>query len=381
MLIFEPNNISNRLMTYNWQFPDWPNFTYNLSEVEPIMLEFAQEYGEIQGLLQGLSPAVAQETLLQTMANEGVKSFEIEGEYISKVEVMSSIRRNLGIDLSPENQKDKRAKGLAELLMAVRNTFQEPLTIEMLCQWHNLLFDHQTLISTGEWRTGIEPMQIISGAIGREIVHFEAPPSNAVPKEMDQLVNWYNSNTSITEGKITNALIRAAIAHLYFESIHPFEDGNGRVGRALAEKALSQSLGFPVQLSLSLAIEADRNAYYTALKNAQRSLEVTDWLIYFAQVILEAQRNAKEVVQFTLKKSKFFELHKDNLNESQLKVINKMLDQGTAGFEGGITAKKYMGITSVSKATATRHLQHLAEIGALIQTGAGRTVRYELNLE
>jgi len=293
---------------------------------------------------------------------------------------MSSIRRNLGIDLSPENQKDKRAKGIAELLMAVRNTFLEPLTTEMLCHWHHLLFNHQTKISSGQWRTGSEPMQIISGAIGKEIVHFEAPPSSAVSKEMEELVNWYNSNNSLAEGKITNALIRAAIAHLYFETIHPFEDGNGRVGRALAEKALSQSLGFPVQLSLSLAIEADRNAYYTALKNAQRTLEITDWLIYFAQVILEAQRNAKQVVQFTLKKSKFFELHKANLNESQMKVINKMLDQGTAGFEGGITDKKYMGITSVSKATATRHLQHLAEIGALIQTGAGRMVRYELNL-
>lgn len=380
MLIFEPIKIPNRLMTYNWQFPDWPNFTYKLSEVEPIMLEFAQEYGQIQGLLQGLSPAMAQETLLQTMASEGVKSFEIEGEVISKIEVMSSIRRNLGIDLSPDNQKDKRAKGIAELLLAVRNTFQEPLTNEMLCHWHHLLFKHQTQISSGEWRTGSEPMQIISGAIGKEVVHFEAPPSNAVATEMERLVDWYNSASFPTESKISIALIKAAITHLYFESIHPFEDGNGRIGRALAEKALAQSLGFPVQLSLSLVIEADRKAYYNALKNAQRTLEITDWLTYFSKVILEAQRNAKEVVQFTLAKAKFFDLHKAHLNESQLKVITKMLDQGIAGFEGGITAKKYMAITSVSKATATRHLQHLAEIEALIQTGAGRTVRYELKL-
>jgi Fic family protein len=197
---------------------------------------------------------------------------------------------------------------------------------------------------------------------------------------MEGLVRWYNSETLFVEGKISNAILKAAIAHLYFESIHPFEDGNGRIGRALAEKALSQSLGFPVRLSLSLAIEADRQAYYNELKNAQRTLEITDWVIYFAKVILDAQRNAKLMVQFTLKKSKFFELHKSNLNESQLKVINKMLDRGIEGFEGGITAKKYMGITSVSKATATRHLQHLAEIGALIATGAGRTVQYELNL-
>jgi len=367
-------------MVYNWQFPGWPNFTYNINEVEPIMLKFAQEFGEIQGLLQGLSPSLVQETLLETMASEGVKSFEIEGEYISQVEVMSSIRRNLGLDQSPDNQKDKRTKGIAQLLLEVRNNFKEPLSIEMLCHWHYLLFNHQTQISSGKWRTGIESMQIISGAIGKEIIHFEAPPSHLVPKEMEGLVSWYNSAPLIKGGKISNAILKAAIAHLYFESIHPFEDGNGRVGRALAEKALSQSLGFPVQLSISSAIEGDKQAYYNALKNAQRTLEITDWLTYFAQVILEAQCNAKQVVQFTLKKSKFFELHKSNLNESQLKVINKMFDQGIAGFEGGITAKKYMGITSVSKATATRHLQHLAEISALVPIGSGRTVRYELNL-
>jgi Fic family protein len=367
-------------MAYNWQFPEWPNFTYHISVLEPISLEFAQEYGQIQGLLQGLSTSLAQETLLQTIATEGVKNFEIEGEVVSRIELISSIKRNLGIDLSPDNQKDKRIKGIAQLLLEVRNSYLKPLSTEMLCHWHNLLFSHQSQISSGIWRTGSEPMQIISGAIGREIVHFQAPPSDSVPTEMEKLVDWYNSASFPTESKISIALIKAAITHLYFESIHPFEDGNGRIGRALAEKALSQSLGFPVQLSLSLAIEADRKAYYNALKNAQRSLEITDWLVYFAQVILAAQRNAKEVVQFTLAKSKFFELHKAHLNESQLKVINKMFDQDTAGFEGGITAKKYMGITSVSKATATRHLQHLAEIGALIQTGAGRTVRYELNL-
>jgi Fic family protein len=170
------------------------------------------------------------------------------------------------------------------------------------------------------------------------------------------------------------------VAHLYFESIHPFEDGNGRIGRAIAEKALSQSLGRPVMLSLSKIIEGNKSAYYNALKEAQKSLEITGWINYFASVVLEAQRDAKAMVEFTLKKAQFFDRYKYQLNERQLKAINKMMQKGTEGFEGGMTAGKYISITKTSKATATRDLQQLHTIGVLIQEGAGRSVSYQLNL-
>ena len=192
---------------------------------------------------------------------------------------------------------------------------------------------------------------------------------------------WYNSATFPLMGQVPEAILKSAIAHLYFESIHPFEDGNGRIGRAIAEKVLSQSLGRPVMLSLSKTIEANRKAYYVALKEAQRTLDITTWINYFATVVLGAQRDAKAAVLFTLKKAQFYDRYKNRLDERQLKVINKMLDKGTEGFEGGMTAKKYMGITKVSKATATRDLQQLQEMGVLVQEGAGRSVRYQLNLQ
>jgi Fic family protein len=246
--------------------------------------------------------------------------------------------------------------------------------------WHRLLMANTKHINAGAWRQGDEPMQVVSGAHGREVVHFEAPPSVRVPEEMERFVAWYNTAVFPLQGSVSEAVLKSAVAHLYFESIHPFEDGNGRIGRAIAEKALSQSLNRPVALSLSTAIDRNTKAYYTALKEAQRSLHISSWLKYFATVILDAQLDAKSVVQFTLKKSKFFDRHKGKLHARQLKAINRMLQKGAGGFHGGMTARKYMRITETSKATATRDLQQLHQMGALIQEGAGRSVRYHVNL-
>ncbi len=175
---------------------------------------------------------------------------------------------------------------------------------------------------------------------------------------MEQFVQWYNKNTFPLKGEVAEAVLRSAVAHLYFESIHPFEDGNGRIGRAIAENALSQSLGRPVMLSLSKITERNKGAYYDALKNAQGTMEITNWVNYFAAVILEAQRDARAIVQFTLKKAKFFDRYKHKLNERQLKAVNKMLE----------------------KATATRDLQELQVMGVFVQEGAGRSIRYQLNV-
>jgi Fic family protein len=176
--------------------------------------------------------------------------------------------------------------------------------------------------------------------------------------------------------------VRSAIAHLYFETIHPFEDGNGRIGRAIAEKALSQTIGRPVMLSLSRAIEADKNAYYTALETAQRSNEITPWVTYFIRRTLDAQMEAESQIEFTLKKTKFFDRYKGQLNERQVKVVRRMLEEGPKGFEGGMNARKYMGITKTSKATATRDLQQLLETGAFKLAGkaGGRSTGYQVNL-
>ncbi|TQM51782.1 Fic family protein [Arcticibacter tournemirensis] len=365
---------------YNWQFLEWPDFIYEVKEVQPLILAFAQETGEISGVIQGLSDELKQETLLQLMLSEAVKTSEIEGEYISREDVISSIRNNLGLNETLINVKDQRAGGVAQWMLEVRKSFDQPLSLNMLKVWHNILMTGARNVNPGQWRIGAEPMQIISGTYGREVVHYEAPPSSDVPKEMERFVQWYNKATFPLKGEVAEAVLRSAVAHLYFESIHPFEDGNGRIGRAIAEKALSQSIGRPVMLSLSKIIEHDKATYYAALKEAQQSLDITAWINYFAAVILEAQRDAKAMVQFTLKKAQFFDRYKHQLNERQLKAINKMLEKGADGFEGGMTAKKYIGISKASKATATRDLQQLQEMGVLIQEGAGRSVKYQLNL-
>lgn len=367
-------------MAYNWQLPEWPNFTYNLNKVQALIMDFAQETGEINGILQGLPKEVQLENLLQLMLSEAIKTSEIEGEYLSREDVMSSIRNNMGISESPLLIKDQQASGIGQLMVEVRKSFQESMSADLLKHWHYLLMKNARQVNAGEWRKGIAPMQIISGAFGKEIVHYEAPPSQWVDKEISEFIKWFNVTEFELSGSVMDAVLRASIAHLYFESIHPFEDGNGRIGRAIAEKALSYSLGRPVMLSLSKTIEKDRNLYYAELKKAQAGLEITDWLIYFATIVLEAQRDAKAMVQFTLKKNTLFDRYKSQLNDRQLKVINKMLESGTEGFEGGMTASKYMRIAQTSKATATRDLQQLTDVGILRQGGGGRSVRYEILL-
>lgn len=221
-------------------------------------------------------------------------------------------------------------------------------------------------------------MRIVSGGIDKEQIHFEAPPSAVIKKEMNRFLKWLGSTKPNGSSEIKDPVIRAGIAHLYFESIHPYEDGNGRIGRAIAEQVLSQTLGRPVMLSLSNTIERNKDAYYQVLKNAQKSNEISEWLKYFLDIALNAQLEAKQMIDFTLKKIKVFDSVKDNLNERQLKVLHKMYSFGPAGFEGGMTTKKYISLTKISKATATRDLQELEKLGVLTSSGGGRSVHYHL---
>ena len=365
---------------YNWQQPDWPHFKYDLNGLQEALFSIAEKMGFIAGKVKHLSENLQTEALIDLMVEEAVKTSKIEGEKINPSDVRSSIKNKLGLNEKKIVVKDKRAQGISDLMMDVRKTYKESLTEDKLFDWHLMLlsgsFNPRLVI--GRYRTDEEPMQIVSGYEGRQTVHFEAPPAKQVSQEMQRFIRWFDHTGKGKPDFIPNPAVRAAIAHLYFESIHPFDDGNGRIGRAIAEKALSQGFGYPVMLSLSQAIDANKKAYYHALKTASRSNEITEWISYFIGVIAKAQEEVEIQINFILGKSLFFQKFEKMLNERQLKVIKKMMQAGTKGYEGGMSAKKYMAITDVSKATATRDLQYLVDIEAFRQIGEGRSVRYQL---
>ena len=252
------------------------------------LYQFSEKTGLVTGILKALPSDTQMEAVIDVMVAEAIKSSEIEGEYFSRKDVISSIRNGLGL-VEEHHSSDKKVQGIAELMVDVRNTYKEQLTEHQLFSWHILLLGSEANIKVGVWRNHPEPMQIVSGALGKEKVHYEAPPSGKVPTEMSRFITWFNETGPGGKTEIKQAPIRSAIAHLYFESIHPFEDGNGRIGRAIAEKALSQGIGRPAFLSLSKTVEKKRNNYYGALEVAQQSLDITAWLDYFVDIILDAQ--------------------------------------------------------------------------------------------
>jgi Fic family protein len=367
-------------MRYNWQQSDWPNFTFNLAALENLLLAFSEKTGRLGGLLDAMPQTMQSETIIDLMVSEAIKTSEIEGEYLSRPDVLSSIRNNLGLNRTAERIGDKRAEGIAELMLGVRNDWQKPLSRETLFAWHMMLMKGSRGVRSGAWRHHDEPMRVVSGTVGSETVHFEAPPSERVPGEMKRFITWFNNTGPAGRSEIRWAPVRAAIAHLYFETIHPFEDGNGRIGRALAEKAISQGIGRPALLSLSKSIEADRAGYYAALKQGQRSNEITPWIVWFTGMLLTAQNQAEATLEFTLKKTRLFDRVQNQLNERQLKVLRRMLMAGPTGFEGGMSANKYISMTGTTKPTATRDLQDLVKKEVLFSTGGGRSVRYHVKL-
>lgn len=359
---------------YNWQSKQWPHFTYQLSDIAQQKL---YQYAKEASCLTSSINATASETedaLLELMVIEAYKTSEIEGELLALEAIRSSIHQQLGLPFMPESS-DKRAQGGAALLLDVRKFFHEPLTETMLHQWHqHVMKDIEEVSWVGRWRDNAEPMQIISGPTGREKIFFEAPPSERISFEMDQFIAWYN--TELTEP----GPVRAAIAHLYFESIHPYRDGNGRVGRALVEKILSHDLGHPILFSISNTIMAHRKQYYHFLHaNSRTSMDISSWVDFFIDMIWTAQMQAKDQISFVIHKSQFWRNHQKHLNPRQEHVLRKMMAKGPQGFEGGMSAKKYMTITSCSKATATRDLTDLLEKECLVKMdGSGPKTRYTL---
>jgi Fic family protein len=368
------------MVIYNWQQEDWPQFRFSLQNVEDTLLVFSEKVGRVSGILEGLPEETKQDVIVDIILAEAIKTSEIEGEYPNRRDVLSSIRKNLGLPRSSEHIKDRSAIGLGELMIDVRKTYKEPLTKQKLVAWHKMLLGQNKKMELGQWRTHKEPMQVISGAMGKENVHYEAPPSSKVPKEMKRFIQWFNETGPGGKNEIRKAPVRSAVAHLFFETIHPFEDGNGRIGRAIAEKALSQTIGRPVTLSLSRTIEANKSVYYASLEKAQRSNEITPWMEYFVKATLDAQIESEKQIEFTLKKARFFDRFKDQLNERQLNVIKRMLEEGPSEFDGGMNARKFIALTKTSKATATRDLQQLLEFGAFVLSGkgGGRSTSYEI---
>lgn len=366
-------------MKWNWQQADWPNFTYAENKLKKFESQFLHESGILLGTFSHVHGNEKLELSVELISNEALKTSEIEGEYLNRDSVQSSIRRHFGLET--DNRRIAPAEqGIAELMVDLYHSFQLPLTHEHLFAWHNMLMQgRQDLTDIGQYRTDNQPMQVVSGTIYAPKVHFEAPPSHLMPKEMEQFLRWFNSTAPRSSDELP-ALTRAGIAHLYFVSIHPFEDGNGRIGRAIAEKALSQSLGQPTLISLAHTIERSRKRYYDALAQANKNNELTTWLSYFGQTILEAQQYTLTRFDFLIKKTKLYDKIRQQLNERQDKALARMFREGPEGFTGGMSAENYISITKTSRATATRDLHDLVQKGALLQTGQLRYTRYHLNL-
>ena len=367
-------------MAWNWQIPGWPEFRYDAAALAPLEQRFLLSFGEILGAVHHVSPSERDQLRIDLLSDEAMKTSAIEGEMLDRQSVQSLLRRQLG--LSPDSYPTKpREQGVAEMMVDVYSTYAEPLTHETLFRWHSMLLSHdQRLETIGAYRLHEDAMQIVSGRLDRPVVHFEAPPSTQVRVEMDRYVDWFNMTAPAAEGPL-QALTRAGLSHLYFESIHPFEDGNGRLGRALAEKSLAQNTGQPSLIALAFSIKRERKAYYDQLERHQKTLDVTPWLEWFAETVLTAQRVTLGRVGFFIAKARFYDWHREQLNDRQAKAIERMFREGPDGFEGGLSAENYLSITGTSRATATRDLQDLVMMGAVTRTGERRYTRYWLNLQ
>lgn len=367
------------LMAWNWEQADWPNFTYDSKALEPLEQQFLLQSGELVGARKHIG-ADDQETLkIELLSDEAVKTSEIEGEILNRDSVQSSLRQQLGLGLEAPGVKPAE-RGIARMMVDLHRNFAAPLTDKTMFDWHAMLLAGVTSVRVvGGYRTHAEPMQVVSGPIHKRTVHFEAPPSDRMADDMKCFIAWFNDTAPGGKTPLP-ALTRASLAHLHFVCIHPFEDGNGRIGRALSEKALAQNLGQPSLIALSTTIERKRKDYYAALERNNKDLAISGWMKHFADTILEAQNNTIRRVDFTVAKAKFYERFRGRLNERQDKVIARMFKEGIDGFKGGLSAENYISISKTSRATATRDLQDLVAMGAFTKTGELRHTRYALSL-
>ena len=366
-------------MTWNWQQADWPEFRYDKAALAPLEETFLLRAGELFGAFRHVSPDDRDTLRIELFGDEALKTSEIEGEILDRDSVQSSLRQQMGFDAQTGRVLPEE-RGIAEMMVDLYRSHADKLRHKSLFNWHKMVMAGNRSIETvGAYRKHADPMQVVSGAVGREKIHFEAPPSNQVRAEMDAFIKWFNASAPDEKGALP-ALTRAGMAPLYFESIHPFEDGNGRIGRALSEKALAQNLGQPTLIALAYTIERGRNIYYEMLERANKDNEITGSLVYFAETVLEAQANTLKRIEFYIAKTRFYDRLRGQLNERQEKVIARMFREGIDGFKGGLSAENYIRITGASRATATRDLQDMVEKGTLTRTGERRHTRYWLSI-
>lgn len=357
---------------WNWQDPNWPQWRVDAKRLSALEDQFLLQSGRLIGAWQHLATETQDQLKIDLLSDEALKTSQIEGEFLDRASVQSSVRRQFG--MSVDRRAGAAEAGIAELMVACFNGFGKTLTHDSLFHWHRLVCaDRTDLKVIGGYRTHPEPMQVVSGPIQKPKVHFEAPPSGTMQDEMAQFVSWF-------ETAQLPALTKAGLAHFYFVCVHPFEDGNGRIARALSEKALAQALGQPSLLALSRQIEAQRKAYYDTLEASNKSLEISDWLVWFAETALAAQAYSIALIDHLIAKTKMLDRLRGQLNPRQEKALIRMFDAGPDGFEGGLSAKNYMTITGTAPATARRDLGDLVSKSALSRTGERRGTRYWLNI-
>lgn len=366
-----------------WQQADWPHFTWQIETLAPLLRQCTQAQGQLLGMIGTVGGEVTAQTMLDALLQNIITSSAIEGEVLNVGSVRSSLARRLGLE-SPGEAVTPRSEGLAELLWDATQDLDQPLTLERLLCWHGWLFPTQGNLFSVPIRVGAlrgdEPMQVVSGRLDRPTVHFEAPPRQGLEQQVDQFLVWFEQSR---HNPALDPLVRAGVAHLWFVTLHPFDDGNGRLTRALTDLALAQGEHQSIRFyALSASILNDRPGYYRILESSQRAtLDITDWLVWFLNTLLDSLQQAQQQIKRVLAKARFWQQYRQlALSAEQIKVLNRLLDGGPKGFEEGISAAQYQAVAKVSKATATRHLTDLLDKGCLIRLpGAGRSTRYQVN--
>lgn len=354
---------------YIWELSDWPKFRWDAEKLAEPLAEAHFKEGYFLSNMQRLGFADRRNAELEALTEESLKTSEIEGESLDRKSVRSSVARRLGVPMAGIRSSDRGVEGIVEITLDATKNFVAPLTRERLFTWHSRLFENQNSklhqIATGAWRDDAGgPMQVLSGPYGNQTVHFQAPPAERIEREMDAFLNWFN------EPLKTDAIVKAAIAHLWFVTIHPFEDGNGRIARALADMVLARSDKSPQRFySIAGEIRRERPAYYASLESAQRGdLDITERLLWFIEIFSRAIETAESASMAVLRKADFWQRSASvPLNERQKNMLNRVLD----GFKGNLTARKWAMLTGSSMPTAQRDIKELIGQGLLVRNEGG----------
>lgn len=372
-------------MKYIWQNKSWPDFIWNSDTLLKPLGDTRFVLGCLLTQMKELGFEIQQDARADILVEEALKTSAIEGEILDPDAVRSSVGRRLGLPKAGlQDVRNQQADNVVDILLDATANYSKKMTIDRLWGWHAALFptgySGMTKITTGGWRGDKEgQMRVVSGPVGHEKVHYEAPPARQLKKEMQSFVSWINSESHL------DGIIKAGIAHIWFVTIHPFDDGNGRIARTLTDMLLARDEDNPKRFySLSSQIMAERNNYYEILQAAQTdTLDITDWLRWFLECMYRAIINANNLLENIMIKARFWkDFSLTGFHERQVKVINRLLDAGPGGFEGGLKNNKYMGIAHTSRATAQRELADLVKKGILIKKpGGGRSANYDLDWE